>query len=88
MYAMIRTSVEVDELDAYSGLRFTCLANLPEGIDGLLVMLIERDGTQYQAVPPPAATDEQQTITIPFEQFVERRKVGPRMRTINLTSSR
>lgn len=70
MYAMIRTPVDVNELEGYSGLRFyTVLTELPEGIDGLLVMLIERDGSQYQAVPAPKASRALQTLTIPFERF-------------------
>ena len=70
MYAMVRTPVQVQELEAYSALRFrTHLTELPEGIDGLLVMLIEADGTQYRAVPAPTVASDKQTITIPFEQF-------------------
>ncbi len=69
MYAMVRTPVEVDELDAYSALQFTYQADLPEGIDELLVMLIERDGTQYRAVPAPAESGQWKTVTIPFEKF-------------------
>ncbi len=71
MYAMARTPVAVDELDAYSALRFhtSFATELPEKIDGLLVLLIEADGSQYQAVPAPAVSDESQTITIPFERF-------------------
>ena len=69
MYAMARTPVDVEELDGYSGLKFTYQAELPKGIDGLLVMLIESDGTQYRAVPAPQASKEWQTITIPFDKF-------------------
>ena len=71
MYAMIRTPVDVNELDAYSGLRFfsSFATELPEGIDGLLVILIEADGSQYQAVPVPAVNNGSQTISIPFERF-------------------
>ena len=69
MFAMIRTPIDVDELDGYSGLQFTYRAKLPESIRGLLIMLIEGDGTQYRAVSPPPASDEWQTVTIPFEGF-------------------
>ncbi|GEM_PF-520552 len=70
MYAMIRTPVDVSELDAYRGLRFgTVLTELPEGIDGLLVMLIEKDGSQYRAVSAPRASREQKTVTISFSEF-------------------
>lgn len=69
MYAMARTPVEVEELDAYSALRFTYQVDLPEGIDGLLVMLIERDGTQYRAVPTPPESGAWKTVTIPFDKF-------------------
>jgi hypothetical protein len=70
MYAMFRIPVEVDELDAYSALQFTYQADLPQGIDGLLVMLIERDGTQYRAIPAPAENADWNTVTLPFSQFV------------------
>jgi hypothetical protein len=69
MYAMVRTPVDVDELDAYSGLRFKYQADLPQGIEGLLVMLIERDGTQYRAVPSPPVSGDWKTVTIPFSKF-------------------
>ena len=69
MYAMVRTLIDVEELDAYSALRFTYQADLPEGIDGLLVMLIEKDGTQYRALPAPAESGEWKTVTIPFGRF-------------------
>lgn len=69
MFAMTRTPVDVEEPDGYSGLKFTYQAELPKGIDGLLVMLIERDGTQYRAVPAPQASKERLTITIPFDKF-------------------
>jgi hypothetical protein len=69
MYAVPRLPVDVAELDAYSGLRFTYRATLPEGIDDLLVMLIEADGTQYYASPGPPASDKWSTITIPLTHF-------------------
>ncbi len=69
MFALPRTPVNVEELDGYSALQFTYRADLPPGIDGLLVMLIEADGTQYRAVPPPPASSEWRTATIPFQRF-------------------
>ena len=69
MFVIPRAAVHAEELDGYSGLRITYKAQLPEGIDGLLVMLIESDGTQYHAVPPPPASAEWKTITIPWSGF-------------------
>jgi hypothetical protein len=69
MYAVPRVPVDVEELDAYSGLRFTYTAALPSGIDGLLVMLLEADGTQYYASPAPPPSEKWSTITIPFSKF-------------------
>ncbi len=69
MFALPQTPVDVEELDGYSGLRFTYRADLPPGIDGLLVMLLEGDGTQYRAVPAPPGSTEWKTVTIPFDKF-------------------
>jgi hypothetical protein len=69
MYAIPRLPVEVDELEGYSALRFSCRAQLPEGINGLLVMLIEADGTQYCADPAPRPAAQWQRFEIPFTQF-------------------
>ncbi len=69
MYAIPRVPVAVEELDGYSALRFTYRAELPEGINGLLVMLMEADGTQYCAEPPPPTSPEWTTVTIPFDRF-------------------
>jgi hypothetical protein len=57
------------ELEGYKGLRFTYKAQVPKGINGLLVMLRESDGTQYCATPPPQATEDWKTVTIPFDAF-------------------
>lgn len=70
MYVVPSTSVGDVELEGYKALRFTYKAILPKGIDGLLVMLMERGGAQYCAEPAPPATKEWKTITIPFAQFV------------------
>ena len=69
MYAIPRVAVNVDELDGYSGLKFTYRAELPAGIDGLLVMLMEASGTQYYADPAPPAAADWKTVTIPFSTF-------------------
>ncbi len=69
MYAIPRVPVSVEELEGYSGLRFTYRARLPEGISGLLVMLMEADGTQYYAEPAPPGSAEWTTGTIPFDRF-------------------
>ncbi len=69
MYALPRLPVHVEELDGYSALRFTCKADLPRGIDGLLVMLIEADGTQYRAEPAPQPDGQWQTFDVPFDRF-------------------
>jgi len=69
MYALPATSVPEAELEGYCALRFTYRAKLPQGINGLLVTLWERDGSQYYADPPPPASEEWKTVTIPFQSF-------------------
>jgi len=69
MFAIPRVPVNVEELDGYSGLQFSYQAKLPPGINGLLVMLVEGDGTQYLAGPAPPASDDWRTLTIPFTAF-------------------
>jgi hypothetical protein len=70
MYAVPSVQLQEAELSGYSGLRLTYRAVLPKGIDGLLVMLIERNGgTQYYADPAPKASGDWTTVTIPFERF-------------------
>jgi len=69
MYVVPSTRLGEVELEGYKALRFTYKAVLPKGIDGLLVMLIERDGTQYYADPAPPRAGEWKTITIPFEKL-------------------
>jgi hypothetical protein len=69
MYATARVPVQVEELEGYSALRFTYRTELPEGINGLLVMLMEADGTQYVAEPAPADSADWTTATIRFDQF-------------------
>jgi len=71
MYALPTLKLETVGVEGYSALRFTYSAQLPEGIEGLLVLLRERDGSQYYATPPPQPTPkgEWRTIRIPFENF-------------------
>lgn len=69
MYVVPRVPLQEIELEGFKALRFTYKATLPKGIDGLLVMLLERDGTQYLADPAPPAAGEWKTVTIPFASF-------------------
>jgi len=69
MYVVPSVPLRQIELEGYKALRFTYKATLPNGIDGLLVMLIERDGTQYFADPAPPAAADWKTVTIPFASF-------------------
>ena len=69
MYVVPSTPLGEAELEGYKALRFTYKATLPRGIDGLLVMLIERDGTQYYADPAPPAAADWKTVTIPLASF-------------------
>lgn len=69
MYAVPSVQVPEADLAPFAALRFAYKATLPRGIEGLLVMLIERDGSQYYASPAPPASAEWTTATIPFERF-------------------
>ena len=69
MYVVPSVRMNEAELGGYRALRLTYKATVPKGIDGLLVMLIERDGTQYQAQPAPPGAAEWKTLTIPLKQF-------------------
>lgn len=72
MYALPTLSVPEAELEGYRGLQFTYKATLPTGnaiLQGLLVSLHERDGSQYYASPMPPPAADWKTITIPFESF-------------------
>lgn len=69
MYAVPSTPLPVVELEGYGGLRFTYKATLPQGLAGLLVMLGERNGAQYFVDPPPPASADWTTVTIPFANF-------------------
>ncbi|MBN1343705.1 MAG: hypothetical protein JXQ73_13540 [Phycisphaerae bacterium] len=69
MYALPMMPLSEAEYDGYAALRFTYKATLPAGIDGLLVTLFEQDGGQYVAKPPPPASQEWRTVTIPLKDF-------------------
>jgi len=69
MYDIPSVAVPDVELQGYGALRLTYKARIPSGIPGLLVMLRERDGSQYYADPPPPPSDDWKTITIPFSNF-------------------
>lgn len=69
MYALPTIRVPEAELEGYRGLRFTYRATLPPGIQGLLVTVHERDGSQYYADPPPPPSPEWRTVVLPFETF-------------------
>jgi len=60
------------EWGGYRGLQFTYKATLPAGnptLQGLLVSLHERDGSQYYASPAPPPAADWKTMTIPFTSF-------------------
>jgi hypothetical protein len=69
MFAVPSTQLEDVAISAYRALEITYKAELPEGIPGLLLMLIERDGTQYLAEPPPPASGDWKQLSVPFESF-------------------
>jgi len=69
MYVVPSVRLADVDLTGYRALRLTYKATVPEGIGGLLVMLIERGGAQYPAEPAPATTGEWRTLTIPLKSF-------------------
>jgi hypothetical protein len=69
MYAVPSVALGDVELEGYRSLRFTYKADVPKGIAGLLVMLLERGGAQYHVVPAPPPSGEWRTVTIPFARF-------------------
>lgn len=64
MFALPSTIVPAFDLEGYTALRFKYRAVLPEGLKGLLVSVVERDGSQYCVEPPASA--EWTTLTVPF----------------------
>jgi len=69
MYMVPSTALGDVEKEGYRALRFKYRATLPKGLKGLLVMLIESDGSPYIADPAPPASEEWTTITIPLEEL-------------------
>jgi len=67
MYVLPTLRVPDAELDGYRALRFAYKCTLPKGIDGLLVSLLERDGSQYCPASAPPASGEWRTVTIPLD---------------------
>jgi hypothetical protein len=62
-------AIEVPKsLDGYRALRLVYRAELPEGIDGLLVLLTEGPA-QFEAPPPPATGDDWAEVTIDLADF-------------------
>jgi len=68
MYLTPTVALPAAELDGYAGLEFTYKATLPEGIEGLLVLLTEGGG-QFVATPMPQPSEDWVTVTIPFADF-------------------
>jgi hypothetical protein len=69
MYALPKIQLPEAEYDGYRALRLTYKATLPKGIDGLLVSLLEHDGSQYCARPAPTPSNDWRTVTLPFDTF-------------------
>lgn len=69
MYDIPSLTLPEADLDGYRALQFAYKADLPKGIGGLLVMLREGNGAQYCATPPPPASKEWKTVTIPLDAF-------------------
>lgn len=68
MYLVPSMALPQTDLDGYSALEITYKAELPPGIEGLLVMLGESGG-QFMAEPMPKASETWLTVTIPFADF-------------------
>jgi len=69
MYMVPSTPVPNLDLEGYGALRFKYRARLPEGLKGILVLLIESDGAQYWADPMPPPSEQWKTVTIPLKNF-------------------
>lgn len=67
MYGLPSVPVPQFDLEGYTALRLTYKSILPEGLRGLLISVLERDGSQYCAEPPGSA--EWTTITLPFAEL-------------------
>jgi hypothetical protein len=68
MYLVPSMALPQSDLEGYSALEITYKADLPPGIQGLLLMLGESGG-QFMVEPLPKPTDKWITMTIPFADF-------------------
>jgi len=69
MYVTPSASIREIDLSLYGGVRIRYRAALPQGIKGLLFMLVEEGGAQYFADPPPPPSSAWQEIVVPFAAF-------------------
>ncbi len=69
MYMVPGVPVGDVDVEGYRALKFTYKADIPEGLKGLLVTLIESSGGQYYADPLPPASAEWTTIEIPVAKL-------------------
>ena len=56
------------ELSAYSAMRMRYRAELPPGVDQLLIMLAEEGGGQYVVQPDTGSTDDWKSVTFPLSE--------------------
>ena len=68
MYLVPSMALPQSDLEGYSALEITYQAQLPPGIQGLLLMLGESGG-QFMVEPMPAPSEKWITATIPFADF-------------------
>jgi len=68
MYLVPSMNLPQSDLEGYSALEITYRAQLPPGIQGLLLMLGESGG-QFMVDPLPPPSDTWVTMTIPFADF-------------------
>ena len=66
MWVVPSARVPDAELEGFRALKLRYKADLPEGIKGLLVTVIEGSGGQYYADPPPPASADWTTIELAF----------------------
>ncbi|MBM3497303.1 MAG: hypothetical protein FJX74_01410 [Armatimonadetes bacterium] len=68
MYLVPSMNLPQTDLEGYSALEITYRAQLPPGIQGLLLMLGESGG-QFMVEPLPPPSEDWVTMTIPFADF-------------------
>ena len=68
MFLVPSMSLPQTDLEGYSALEITYQAQLPPGIEGLLLMLGESGG-QFMVEPLPKPSEKWVTMTIPFADF-------------------